>query len=491
MKILLIYPQYTHSSEFDLRSPSLSLVYLASYLERGGHEVKIFDASLGPVKRTGKVFHYGIADDQMAAYLRTASFDLVGITCSFTSRWRFVAKIAQLVKDISPSAPVVVGGLFPTYSWRYCFENSPHTDVIILGEGEETFLSLADHLEKKLSLPGSCGALDGVAWRQGTEFFINPKTRYNNDLDELPFPAWHLMDIQRYFKFQRRIFDLPSDALPLLSSRSCPNRCRFCNMYVTQGERWRFRSAGNMLDEIEYLIKTFGVRNYYFVDDNFSMNLTRAKDICRGIIERGLRIKYNFHNGLSIKTIDEELVCLLKASGCISVCLAVESGSERIRNEVYGKKLPTEKIVNVFRWFRQAGIPSVAYFMVGAPSETYADIVETKKMIASLPMSLVAVSAYTPYPGTELYDECVDKGWLCETPVDDENRVEMFVPMLTTPDFKPADVLRWKREVYFSFLWHHWRDLLWEMLRPNGLVNMDAAGKFMGMLRFNPKENKQ
>ena len=101
--------------------------------------------------------------------------------------------------------------------------------------------------------------------------------------------------------------------------------------------RWRKRSAKNVLAEFDLLVKTFGIRNFYFVDDNFSIDLARAKEICQGIIDKKMNIKYNFHNGLSIKAADRELFRLMKKSGCTSVCLAIESGSERIRNEVYGQ----------------------------------------------------------------------------------------------------------------------------------------------------------
>lgn len=260
-------------------------------------------------------------------------------------------------------------------------------------------------------------------------------------------------------------------------------------MYITHGSRWRSRSAKNLLDEIEYLIKRFAVRNFYFIDDNFSLNLARAKDVCRGIIERGLSIHYNFHNGLSIKTIDFELVKLLKESGCTSVCLAVESGSEHIRNEVYGKRLSTEKIIEVIRWFKKAGIPSIGYFMVGGPGETRQDFQMSKTLLKSLPLSFITVNIFTPHPGTELYDECKEKGWLIGCLPEEENRVEMFSPMLKTPDFTPQDIINWQRELYFSFIRHHWLTLVREAFRPRGLVNFDMIGKFLGLIRFHSIKN--
>ncbi len=489
MKILLIYPQYSHSTEFDTRAPSMSLVYLASVLERDGHQVTIYDASLGPVVKFGKIFRYGVSEEEMYNFLRKQKFDVFGITCSFVARWRFVSKIAEQVKESNPTVLVAVGGLFPTYAWKQCLESCSAVNFIMLGEAELSFAQVVNNIAKGDSINAACKNIDGVAWKSGKEFYYNPKKQYNNKLDDLPFPAWHLADLKKYFLLQKNIFELAAPCLPILSSRSCPNRCRFCNMYITHGRVWRPRSADNVLDEIEYLIKRFDVHNFYFIDDNFSLDVKRAKNICLGIIERKLNIKYNFHNGLSVKTIDAELVQLMKKSGCTSVCLAVESGSDHIRNEVYRKNISTEKILEVFRLFRKFKIPTVGYFMVGAPGETRMDFEESKKLAIKLPMSLITVSIFTPYPETELYNECKEKGWLIEYAPDNEDRVDMFTPMIKTPDFGPEDVITWQKELYYSFIWHHWSTLVWEALRPGGIVNLDAAAKFIGFTKFRLSRN--
>ncbi len=484
MNVLLIFPQYTHSNEFDSRAPSMSLLYLAAYLEKQGHAVSIFDASLGPVERTGKVYRYGYSDEEVARYLEDKDFDFVGVSCSFTARWRFVANIARQIKTIKPVTPVAIGGLFPTTDWEYCLKESKAIDVVLIGEAERSFADVIKKYGEGCSVADACQDVDGVAWRHEEKIACNPKTVFNDKLDDLPFPAWHLVDLKEYFKCQKSIFELPTPCLPILSSRSCPNRCRFCNMYITHGRRWRKRSAANVLAEFEYLVNKFDIHNFYFVDDNFSISLKRAKEICRGIIDRKLDIKYNFHNGLSIKAVDRELFQLMKESGCTSVCLAIESGSEYIRNEVYGKGLSTEKIINAFQWCHELDLPAIGYFMVGAPGETRRDFLESKKLLARLPMRLMTVNTFTPYPGTELYDECKEKGWLIEPEVNDENRVEMFTSMLRTPDFMPEDVSRWKKELYLSFIWYHWPILLKELFRKGGVVNRDMMGKFFGVLKM-------
>lgn len=450
MNVLLIYPQYTHTNKFDLRAPSMSLFYLASTLERNGHEVMIYDASLGPIVKEVSVFRYGFSNEEVYSFLRSHHFDIVGISCPSAGRWIFTKKIAEQVKEVSPATPVAIGGLFPTYNWEYCIKNCLSIDFVMLGEAELNFAQILNNLSEGKNLSSSCRNVEGVAWKEADKIFYNPKIKYNAALDDLPFPAWHLVDLNKYFLLQRNIFELRTPCLPILSSRSCPNHCRFCNMYVTHGFRWRSRSAKNVLDEIEYLIQRFGVRSFYFIDDNFSLDLKRAKSICRGILEKKFNITYNFHNGLSIKTIDEELVRLMKKSGCTSVCLAIESGSERIRNEVYGKKL-----------------------------------------LSKLPMTLMIVNIFTPYPGTELYDECKKKGWLVESLVNDENRAEMSSPMLKTPDFGPEDIIGWQKELYLSFIRYHWLALIKEALRPGGVVNFDMFGKFVSKLKFlHPITNK-
>ncbi len=488
MKILLIYPQYTHSNEFDSRAPSMALFYLAAMLEKGGHTVKVYDASLGPVRSSGRVYRYGLGDADVEDFLKHEDYDFVGITCSFTARWRFVARIASQVKQARPEVPVAVGGLFPTSEWEYCLEQCQAVDIIILGEAELTFLHVIDGLASGLSLTESCRRVDGIAFRQDQRNIIIEKQAYNERLDDIPFPAWHLADLKEYFKYQRRIFELPTPCLPVLSSRSCPNRCRFCNMYLTHGRRWRPRSAQNVLSELKYLMERFDVYHFYFIDDNFSLDLKRAKAVCQGIIDQKWPVKYNFHNGLSIKSIDEELVRLMKASGCTSVCLAIESGSERIRNQVYRKGLSMEKIEQVFHWFRDAGIPTIGYFLVGAPGETRADFEESKALMARLPLSLITVGIFTPYPKTELYDECKEKGWLVESSAEDENRVELFSSLLRTPDFTPDDLARWQKELYLGFIRYHWPTLIKEWVSPDGVVNGDMIGKFFGMLKCRLKQ---
>ena len=483
MKVLLIYPPYTHSNAYDSRAPSMALFYLAAMLEKGGHDVEIFDASLGPVGSEGKVYRYGLTDEDIVATLRKRRFDLVGMTCSFTARWRFVRKIAAQVKSLAPDVPVAIGGLFPTSDWEYCLQDCPQVDMILLGEAEQTFLQVVNNLAAGRSLAEAAVDVEGIAYRKDDQLYYQEKVSYNERLDVLPFPAWHLADLDGYFACQRRIFELPPPCLPILSSRSCPNHCSFCNMYITHGRRWRPRSAENVLAEIEYLQERFGVKRFYFIDDNFSLDLARAKAICQGILNRGWDIRYNFHNGLSIKTIDEELVQLMKLSGCSSVCLAIESGSERVRNQIYRKGLKTEQIERVFHWFKQEDIPTIGYFLVGAPGETRADFEASKLLVSRIPMSLVTVGIFTPYPRTELYDLCRAKGWLVDPAKDDENRVELFSSLVSTPDFSPEEVAHWQKELYLSFVRQQGLSLLKEWIRPGGVVNGDMIGKFVGMLK--------
>ena len=216
MKILLVNPPYVHSNAFDSRAPSLALFYLAAELQQRGHQVEIYDATIGPVVKTDTVYRYGQDQAAMATFLQTADFDLAGITCSYTARWRFVDQIARVIKEFHPTVPVAVGGLFPTSEWEYCLRQCPAVDIVFLGEAEQTLGELADRLGKGQALSQAGALLDGVAWREGENFFSRPKERYIEKLDELPFPAWHLVNLADYFAMQRRIFELPPPCLPVL-----------------------------------------------------------------------------------------------------------------------------------------------------------------------------------------------------------------------------------------------------------------------------------
>lgn len=471
MKILLIYPQYIYHDTYDVRSPSLSLLYLAACLEKDGHDITILDTSFGPITRVENGYIYGINNSEVLSRLSGKNFDLVGITCSFASRWRFVSSLAEIIKKIQPNVPIITGGLFPTYNWEFCFKKSVDIDVIILGEGEDALAQIAKKLENKLSISAACDQVEGVAWREGNAIRKNDKTNYNETLDDLPFPAWHLLDLNQFFKTQKRFYELRPPYFTVLSSRGCSGGCTFCNMYITHGRKWRSRSPLNFVDELEFLCNKFNVNSFFIADDNFSFNIERAKAICKEIIKRKLKIHYNTGNGLSIKRIDKDLLELMKKSGCGSVALAIESGSERIRNGVYKKHLPTEDIYNAVKWCNEAGIASIGLFMIGAPGENRESVEETKKLIKELTLTICTCGIYTPYPGTALYDECLQEGYLREVSPDDTNRVEFDTSMLNTKEFSPEDVKAWQKEIYLFLIKNKFFKILKQLISPKGVLS--------------------
>lgn len=478
MKILLVYPQYVYHDTFDSRSPSLSLLYLASFLEREGHKVRIFNASDGPITQVKNGYRYGRSNEEVFKVFQNEHYDLVGITCSFASRWHFVSGLASMFKEQMPGIPIVIGGLFPTYEWKYCFKKTKDIDAVVIGEGEETLGGIARKLAEGSNIVDACASVDGVAWRDGENINKKDKAGFTEDLDDLPFPAWHLLDLKQLFSIQKNFYELQPPHFTVLSSRSCPEACTFCNMFITHGRKWRTRSPENFVDELEYLINKFKVNSFFIADDNFSFDIDRAKNICREILKRKLKIHYNTGNGLNIKRVDKELFELMKASGCGSIALAIESGSERIRNEVYKKRIPTEKIYQTLNWCAEIGLPSIGFFMVGAPGENRESIEDTKKLIQDVPLSLCTCSIYTPYPKTRLYDKCIELGYLKEIDPEDETRVEFVTSMLNTPDFTPEDVSAWQKEIYFHFIKHKWPRLLKELLKPNGIVNFSNFSIF-------------
>lgn len=481
MNVLLIDPPDALSWKNRPRTPSLALLYLAAVLEREKFHVKILDTSLGGHSKAGSQSYYGLSESEIENVIKEFNPQVVGITCLYTSRWPFVQLVAQIVKRVQPEVLTVTGGIHPSATTKRCLETCNEIDFIVIGEGEYSFLQLCKAIDGKANqstLFEELSQIDGLGYREDDEIRINPKTKFIENLDELPFPAYHLIDLEEYFKGKRHLYDLRGRMLPILSSRSCPQRCYFCDMFMAHGSKWRPRSADNVLDEIEHLHKTYSVDQFFVVDDNITFKRERTVEICNGIKDRGLKIRWNTPNGVMVKTLDPELIDLMKSSGLVSFCFGIESGSEYIRNEVYGKRLSTAKIQEVVGHCHKVGLPTVGFFLVGAPQETEETIKESIELVKKLPLSMITVSILSPYVGTRLFEDCVEKGYINQDTAEllfSGNIAEQRTTCIATENFDNEKVEQWRKQVYTAFIQSHFWSLLSDViLRRNNILNWDS-----------------
>jgi anaerobic magnesium-protoporphyrin IX monomethyl ester cyclase len=288
---------------------------------------------------------------------------------------------------------------------------------------------------------GDFSGLDGALWKSDGNVVVRPKTRFIENLDELPFPARHLLPMAKYAEVgeaflltKRRPFT------PLNTSRGCVAQCTFCPVHATWGGRWRARSAGNVLDEIEHLVTEYGVREIHFDDDNLVLNRKRAVSLFQGMIDRKLDVVWTVPTGLALWAVDDDLLSLMKKSGCYKLFVAVESGDEHVLREVIRKPLDLKKVKPLVRTMQRLGIEVESFFVVGMPGETRESLRRTFQFARELDTDASHYFFANPMPGTKLWDLCEEKGYFRDGFSLEEVRVERA--NIETPELPAGELER-------------------------------------------------
>jgi radical SAM superfamily enzyme YgiQ (UPF0313 family) len=394
MKVLLINPPRENEiignnpriiEEERGFNPPLGLLYLAGYLEKyTEHNLTIIDAQ---VER----LDYSALESRIAS----VSPDVVGLT-AMTMTLIDVMKTIEIVKKISINTRIVLGGphihLFPEETI-----NLKNVDSLVLGEGEEAFKELLDNIEENSKLrevPGLVFKDKGKVIHTG----IRPSIK---DLDNLPFPARHLVPYKKYTS----LLSKGDVATTMFTSRGCPYKCSFCDR-PHLGKAFRARSARNVVDEMQECTN-MGIHEFLVYDDTFTVNRKRVLDICNEIVMRKLDIGWDIRT--RVDTINEEILVHLKKAGCQGIHYGVEAGTEKILT-VLNKGITIQKVKEVFNMTRKYKIPILAYFMIGNPTETRDDILTTFKVTRDLNPDFVHMTILTPFPGTKIYLDGLKSG---------------------------------------------------------------------------------
>ena len=361
--------------------PPMSLACLSTALKKAGQPVRVVD--LGVERSPLSVLRECLAREERP---------VVGITSNVATMRRGL-QIAAFVRKVKPSATVVFGGPHPSIIASRLLPR--HCDAVLSGEGD---LVVADLAEGKpfREIPGT------VYWDGGLR--ESPRNGYVEDLDSLPFPDWEEFRLRRY-RYPGRI-----PALPLMTSRGCPYSCINCTK-VIHGNRLRTRSPGSVIEEIRQGIANWGIREVQIWDDNFTLDLPRAKEILRQIIRHGLhrKIRFLIPSGIRADIYDEELFDLFARAHFYFVAVALESGSQEIINRM-GKKLDLSKAERTVRALTRRGIRVALFFMMGFPFETLEYMERTIDFAMSLPAHHAYFFMVVPFPGTPLYDMVLERG---------------------------------------------------------------------------------
>lgn len=377
MKVLLINPPY----KTNYPSPPLGLAYIAAVLEKEEHKVKIIDAPALSIGLNG-----------LKKLISKKTFDIYGIH-SVTPTINSVIKVSKLIRNLKPESKIIVGGPHVTLLPKETLKIVPEIDIIVRGEGESTIVELCKILEKE----GSLNKIKGIAFRENQEIKITPFQSYIKNLDDLPFPAYDLLPLQNYRPHPP--FGINSPFMTMISSRGCPFRCVFCSKPVF-GNKVRTRSPENIVDEIEFLIGKYKIKEIQFYDDVFTIDKKRVQMICSEIKERKLDFSWTCETRVNL--VSKDILRKMKQAGCYMIAYGVESGSQRILNTLK-KDITIKQIYNAFKITKEEKLRILAYFMLGTPGENEADIRKTINFAKDLNPDYVQFSLTTPYPGTELF----------------------------------------------------------------------------------------
>jgi len=391
MKVQLFVPQGGYLAERWTKGssmPPLGILYISAVLEKKGIQVKIIPADILDIG------WHGIKQE-----VESFEPDLIGITSTTENRFQSF-KLVRFVKKIYPSALTILGGPHASMAPEDCLAHIPELDIVVKGEGEMTMLELCQALEREKALTAAA-EIRGISFKLKDKIISNPPRPPIQDLDSLPFPAFHLIPFEKY----NFLFEVPGQgklpAANIMTSRGCRFNCNFCATPVHWGRTVRTRSPQNVIQEIEFFITNYGVRVIFFFDDTFNANKKRVEELCNLIIKRKLDIFWKCD--VRIDLIDKPLLTKMKEAGLFHLSFGLEAGSERVRNAIINKKINIDHFHRLIQWCNELNIIPNVFFIFSHPTETWEEAKETIQIIEEYKDKIEgSVALLHIYPGTPL-----------------------------------------------------------------------------------------
>src|SRR3989338_1180621 len=389
----------TPSLDSPAKGPALSIFYPGVVLEKSGFEVEYSDERFDNRQHTEKLIKNSL---------------VIGVSSMTGFQLGEAQRILKTAKEINPNIITLLGGVHPSMLPDQCIRES-FIDVVCVGEGERTLLEFMKCIKKKKSLKN----VKGILWKNNGNIIKNEK-RELVDINKIPWPVT---------KKNRHYFKIAADAsqIRLLSSRGCPHKCRFCYNQIFNRSTWRPMNIKKLENELDAYISEFKIKKIILGDDNIGPVKERIKKICGLMEERGI----TWHTGIRCEYITDEIAQTLDKSGCSSLFFGVESGSNRILNEIIGKGYPggVENIKNCARIMSKTNITGMYSFMCGLPTETIKELIMSMELADWIKETdknaRISFYVYAPYPGTSLYKEAIEQGFQEPCTIDEWTRITL------------------------------------------------------------------
>jgi anaerobic magnesium-protoporphyrin IX monomethyl ester cyclase len=428
------------------RLPPLGLAYVAAALEKADFQVQILD-------------NYNIRKpiEEVKKEIGKLEPEIVGITCGSVT-YRPCIETAKAVKEVLPSCKIVVGGWQPTYMPESLLQHH-EIDYLVMGEGERAMVELANSITKGKG-KSDAAKISGVAYRDNGKTVKVPSTLIE-DLDQIPFPARHLLPMHIYNR-RAPYFDAnPMDTMNVV--RGCPYNCAYCETKKLWGSRVRAFSPPRVVAEIRDLAQNYGSRGIYFVGDNFTINKKRTSELCKLMKKENLDVEWVCDS--RVDQVSRELLREMKDAGCRTVWFGVESGSPRILEKL-NKKISMEQVTHAFKLCKEVGIRIACSFMLGIPGETIGDMEATFKFARKLDPDWCQFNTFVAVPGSTLYKEVMENKLY--------DRVEDFVTYVKTEEFDYKTVVKIQKRFHSNFNKSPKRIL--RKIRQEGFLSVLAKG---------------
>lgn len=469
MRVCLINPAiYIFEKDIVPLVPPMGLLCLGAVLYEKGYEVEIIDSPMecskkrrdAKVMNGTKLIRYGYTPDQLKRRLLDLKPDIVGITNNMSANESEALECAEVVKSVSKSIYVVMGGVNVT-ARLYQILSNKYVDFVIAGEGDDVLPELIKSLEMGLDISD----ILCLGYKKNQQINLPKEIAFVSNIDKLPMPAWYLIDLNNYLKLRFPFTHLYRRTITLLTSRGCVYNCVFCSGRNLLG-KWRARSPEKVHEEISYLKEKYGIREIQFMDANINVNTNRFIEICK--ILKNENLAWNPVGGLFIKALNENVVRMMIDSGCYYLPLAVEHGSSEMQKYI-GKIIPIDKVKDITRVCKQHGVWTHSFFIIGFPEETKEEAFKCLDYAKESGVDSISIFTATPLPGSKLFSEVSS---YLNINVED---LRLLSNNFVAKKMKKEDVILCRKIIMISFLKHK---IISELLHPLNLFKKLTRNNF-------------
>lgn len=384
-KIMLIMPNFNWRVQTDVKKdPPMGILYIASCLESSGYSVSVVDAHAEE-----------LSVESVISKIKHQQPQLVGISCNYAPIHNITIELCERIKTENKNIFTVVGGNHASASYKALLESCRYIDYVILGQGEYVLPSLIRSLNSKLHDGQGVSSVNGIAYIDDGVITRTQGAPIITNLDELPMPAYHLVDMSKYDRYN------------VIISRGCPFQCNYCASNVITKHHVKYRAPKYVANEIKHLFTKYGNKPLWFSDDTFTANKKIVEELLDRIIDMNIGVEWSCLTRVNTTSID--ILEKMKKAGCKYISYGVESGNEEML-KLMNKKITIKNVEKVLEDTKSVGIDMYLFFIVGYPGDTKEMEEDSLKLIERLCPTGVGYNVFIPLPGTPSWKELEEKG---------------------------------------------------------------------------------